>query len=132
MHKKPIILIIFTIILISGGLLLYFNLYKLKCDEQKVILDGKFDVIRDKYTIDVFKTSDKTYWIYGYGANSPDTDITAKGSAGNRTVRIQAILSPALTKNNPSECNVCYRTCPTCQCPMAELLYDVKIIKILE
>ena len=49
----------------------------------------------------------------------------------NKRVKIEAILSPAYSQN--VKCNICFMECESCQCPMdEELLYDIKILEILE
>lgn len=89
----------------------------LGCNDRKIVLEGKFAKIQDKYTIDIFNTSKGDYWIYG---EMPNYD-----EANNNNVKIEAVLSPA----RPSECNICYRTCDSCQCPSKDLIYNVKIVR---
>ena len=67
--------------------------------------------------------SEKTYWMYGAPKNFIENL--------NNTVRIEAIISPAYSQD--IKCNICYRQCKNCQCPLdEELLYDVKILEVLK
>ena len=81
--------------------------------------------LQDKYLINAIETNEGVYWMYGPPANFDDFI--------NKTVRIVAILSPAYNRADPLECNICYRECNTCQCPLyQELLYDAKILNVLD
>ena len=92
----------------------------LECDEKKVILEGKLNIIHSKYPINVIETSENTYWMYETPKNF-EKNL-------NKNVRMEAIISPANGK-----CNICYRRCPNCQCPTGqELLYNTKILEVLE
>ncbi len=91
----------------------------LECDEKKVILKGKLNIVHSKYPINVIETSENTYWMYETPKNFEENL--------NKIVRMEAIISPANGK-----CNICYRKCPNCQCPVGELLYGTKILEILE
>ena len=94
-----------------------------RCDEKKVILEGRLSIVHSKYPIDVIETSEGTYWMYGPPKNFKENL--------NKTVRIEATLSPAYSQN--IECNICYMECQTCQCPLdEELLYDIKILEVLD
>lgn len=96
-----------------------------ECNEKKVILEGKLGIVQDKYPINVIETAKGTYWIYESPKNFEENL--------NKNVKVEATLSPALSQNNPPKCNICYRECPTCQCPVdRELLYNVKIMEVLE
>jgi hypothetical protein len=124
MKKKNLIisLIIVTIGLIAG-LAYYLNFSKPNCDEKEVILEGKLSIIQNKYPINVIETKEGTYWMYGAPKDFEENL--------DKRVRIEAILSPAYSQD--IKCNICYRECPTCQCPMdEELLYDIKILEVLE
>ena len=94
----------------------------LPCNESMVTLEGVLGIIESKYPIDAITTRDQTYWMYSPPENF-DENV-------NKRVRIQAILSPYDTEK--PECNVCIRECNNCQCPLQDLLYDVKILEVLE
>ena len=86
------------------------------CNEEKVQLTGQFDIEYSKYPILVFKTESETIWTY----ENPEEFK----EYFNSTVTINAIKSPA-----NSACNICARTCDTCQCPIdQELLYDIEVV----
>ena len=124
MKKKH--LIILLIIIAAGliaGVVYYSNFSSLNCDEKIIILEGKLSVVQNKYPINVIETEEGTYWMYGAPSDFEENL--------NKTVRIEAILSPSYHQD--TKCNICYRECQTCQCPMdEELLYDVKILEVLE
>ena len=120
MQKKY--LIILAVILVAG-LIYYLDLPKIICNEKKVILEGRLDIIHNKYPIHVIETSEKTYWMYGAPKDFKENL--------NKTVRIEAILSPAYSQN--TACNICSRECQSCQCPLnEELLYDIEILEVLD
>ena len=124
MKKKN--LIILLIIIVAGliaGFVCYLNFSKSNCDEKIIILEGKLSIVQNKYPINVIETEEGTYWMYGAPEDFEENL--------DKMVRIEAILSPAYSQD--TKCNICYRECPTCQCPMdEELLYDVKILEVLE
>ena len=124
MKKKNIIisLIIITIGL-TAGVVCYLNFSSLNCDEEIVILEGKLSIVQNKYPINVIETKEGTYWMYGAPKDFEENL--------NKIVRIEATLSPAYSQD--IKCNICYRECQTCQCPMdEELLYNIKILEVLE
>jgi hypothetical protein len=92
------------------------------CGETKIVLEGKLEIIQNKYPINVIVSAKRKYWIYETPKNFEENL--------NKTVQIEGILSPSYNEN--IECNICYRECQTCQCPLYEkLLYNVKILKVL-
>jgi len=97
------------------------------CNDTKIILEGKFETIQSKYPIEVLRTAEKDYWIYGYNPDSNNSDIITKSKMENKSVKVEAILSPA----KPYECNICYRASKGLgQCPGdVDLIYDLKIIE---
>ena len=123
MHMQKKILLICITIIVAGSAVLFLNSSKSSCDEKRVVLEGKLEIIQGKYPIEVISATDKTYWMYDAPADFNENL--------NKTVRVEAILSPSYSQD--SECNICSRKCNTCQCPMdEELLYNVEIIKVLE
>jgi len=102
-----------------------FNKEVSNCNEIEVTLEGRLNVTEDKYPIHVIESTEGTYWMYG-----PPKDFNENFG---KIVRIEGILSPAYAQADPLDCNVCYRECNTCQCPLDEpLLYNVEIVGILE
>ena len=144
MNWKYILIVIILAVVVGGGILWYLqkgvpfyqspeievprtspNKGDSSCNEKKVTLEGRLNIIEDKYPISVIESTEGTYWMY-----EPPKDFNENLG---KTVRIEGILSPAYVQADPLDCNVCYRTCNTCQCPLDEpLLYDVKIISVLE
>ncbi|MEI7961920.1 MAG: hypothetical protein WCI04_06310 [archaeon] len=134
---RKILIITIIILLVVGLLSFYFYSQSVKldqCGEKKVVLEGTAIIIKDKYSISVLETVDKNYWIYGFYAY-PDCP-TCGAPIGfddviGKKIKIEGILSPAVSKGDDPTCNVCIRNCSTCQCPMGELLYEVKILEVL-
>ena len=123
MKKKHLIILFIIAISLIAGFVCYLNFSKPNCDEKIVILEGKLSIVQNKYPINVIETKEGTYWMYGAPEDFEENL--------NKTVRIEAILSPAYSQN--IKCNICYRECQTCQCPMdEELLYNIKILEVLE
>jgi len=91
------------------------------CVEEKIVLEGRLEIAYDKYPITVLSTKEKNIWLYE-PPNKFDEYL-------NKTVRIKGILSPAHSED--MRCKICFRECPTCQCPLNEpLLYDVEILEV--
>ena len=121
--KNLIILLIIVAAGLIAGVVYYLNFSSLNCDEEVVILEGKLSIVQNKYSINVIETEEGTYWMYGAPEDFEENL--------NKTVRIEAILSPAYSQD--VKCNICSRECQTCQCPLdEELLYDIKILEVLE
>lgn len=110
-----------TILLLIGCT----QINSVKCEEKSISLTGTLTTIEDKYQIFVLNTKDKNYWIYGTEARAFEHQIQL-ADINSCLVILTATLSPELTNKNP-ECNICYKTCPTCQCPSQELLYNLQI-----
>ena len=122
-NKNLIILLIIIAVGLVAGFVCYLNFSSLNCNEEVVILEGKFGIVQNKYPINVIETDEGIYWMYGAPEDFEENL--------NKTVKIEAILSPAYSQD--IKCNICYRECQTCQCPLdEELLYDVKILEVLE
>ncbi len=123
--KKKHLIILLIIVTVGSivGFVCYLNFSKPNCDEEKIILEGKLSIVQNKYSINVIETEEGTYWMYGAPENFEENL--------NKRVRIEATLSPSYRQN--IKCNICYRECDTCQCPMdEELLYNIKILEVLE
>ncbi len=124
MKKKHLVI---TSILIAVSLIIgsVYCLYFLKpnCEEEKIILEGRLNIVQNKYPISVIETNERAYWMYGAPENFEENL--------NKRVKIEAILSPAYSQN--VKCNICFKECESCQCPLdEELLYDIKILEIFE